>query len=282
MPYARVSPRIADPKVIAVAAQGIPRKAPGPAAVPRRGSADRRGARAGERLPAGRDRAAQRAPGAGGGGDDAGHQGDAAGVPAERQGLRHRRHHRGCPAGRLRADRGADPGHRQPRAGRRRFAGDQAGELRASTTRSRKAPATSTSSRATTCCACATASTAACTEKLRPPLPDARRRRQPNQDHGRPGHLRTPPAAGRRHPRDDGQAADRPARQHHARQVRRKGRHPRHRQRQGVGQPREARLRLRHAQAVAASSSACPTASCSSPAPPAAARAPRSTPSCRN
>ena len=43
------------------------------------------------------------------------------------------------------------------------------------------------------------------------------------EDHGEPGHLRAPPAAGRPHPRDGPRPQDRPAREHAAHRLRREG-----------------------------------------------------------
>ena len=117
-------------------AQGVPRKAPGPAAVPRRGRADGRRPRAGQRLSARRDRAAvsgysvQLVAAT-----VARHQGHASDLSAQRQGLRHRRHHRRGEARRVHAHRDQGRGHRQPRSRPRAIRRSSSWSTTASTTR---------------------------------------------------------------------------------------------------------------------------------------------------
>ena len=98
-------------------------------------------------------------------------------------------------------NRRGDRRHRRPGRDRRPVAGHPPGQLHHLSTPSRKAPATSTSSRPNAACECATASTGGCTSRWRRRSTCCGGGHQPHQDHGRAGHRRAPPAAGRPHPR---------------------------------------------------------------------------------
>ena len=103
------------------------------------------------------------------------------------------------------------------------------------------------------------------------------RRDLARQDHGEPRHRRAPPAAGRAHQAAHPGQGDRPARLHRADDARRERRDADPRQGRRAARLRLARVRRRGPRELPRRRSTSRTASCWSPAPPAAARPPRST-----